>query len=151
MKPQINRIARDRAVEQSLDAAIEIDEVIRGVRTEAPAFEELVSTLIGSPTGDFHAVKKELLNDSRLASLYYRAAKSSGNASATAEDIDHVLGLLLSAGSATLSQVPKDDLSFVRDFCVSLNQELVSEAFGRTPEPPLARARQQKFALTDAC
>ncbi len=135
MKPQVNRVARDLAVEQSLDAAIEIDEAIRGLRQASPAFERLIFTLVGSPANEFNVVKKELLSDSRLASLYYRAAKSSGKEAASAEDIDHVIELLLSAGTAGLSQISKDDLSFVRDFCVSLNEELVSEAFGRTPEP----------------
>ena len=151
MKPQVNRLARDLAVEQSLDAAIEIDEVIRDVRGNSPAFEKLVTSFIGSPAGDFSAVKKDLLSDSRLASLYYRAAKSSGRAEGNADDMDHVLGLLLSAGSVNLSKISKDDLAIVRDFCVSLNQELVSEAFSRTPEPPLARSRQQRFASIDAC
>src|SRR5229473_1322973 len=78
MKPQVNRVARDLAVEQSLDAAIEIDEAIRGLRQASPAFERLIFTLVGSPANEFNVVKKELLSDSRLASLYYRAAKSSG-------------------------------------------------------------------------
>jgi hypothetical protein len=120
MTPRVNRVARDLAVEQSLDAAIEIDEVIRGIREESPAFGKLISILIGSPANELNAVKKQLLNDSRLASLYYRAAKSSGKATSSVEDVDYVLGLLLSAGSTVLSKISKEDLSFVRDFCIRL-------------------------------
>jgi len=147
MKSRVNRIARDLAVEQSLDAAIEIEDVIRGARSDAPAFEKLIVNLIGSPAGDFGTLKRELLSDSRLASLYYRAASASRDLAA---NTDRVLGLLLSAGSVNLSQMSKNDLAMVRDFCVGLNQELVSEAFNRTPEPPLARARQRIFTI-DAC
>jgi hypothetical protein len=144
-------MARDLAVEQSLDAALEIDEVIRGVRTQAPAFERLISSLIGSPAHELNAVKKELLTDSRLTSLYYRAAKSPGKSTGSAEDLDLILELLVSIGSTDLSKISKDDLFRVRDFCIGLNQELVSEAFSRTPVPPLARTRQYRLASSNAC
>ena len=152
MKPhQSNRIARDLAVEQSLDAAIEIDEVIRGVRAQAPTFEDLISSLLGSSAHEFNAVKRELLADSRLTSLCYRAAKSSDKANDSAETLDHILELLVSIGSADFSKISRDDLFRVRDFCIGLNQELVSEAFVRTPEPSLSRSRQQKLVVANAC
>ena len=151
MKPQASRVARDLAVEQSLDAAIELDEVIKGIRDESPAFGRLVMNLIGSPTREVSVIKKDLFSDSRLASLYYRAAAaSSGKAAASAEDMDWVLDLLLSAGAARLSTIPQDNLSIVREFCINLNKELIGEAFARTPEPPMARTTQQKFALSNA-
>jgi hypothetical protein len=137
----VTRVARDLAVEQSLDAAIEIDEVIRGVRYDSPAFTNLIVTLIGAPGRELNTVKKELFNDSRLTSLYHRAAASSGKTSV--EDLDRVFEVLFSAGSTNLSKISKDELFLVRDFCLGLNQELVSEAFSRAPEPPLARTRQR--------
>jgi hypothetical protein len=137
----VTRLTRDLAVEQSLDAAIEIDEIIRGVRQESPAFRDLILNLIGSSGRELNTLKKDLLNDSRLSSLYRRAAASSGKASA--EDFDRVLELFFSAGSTGLSSLSEADLSLIRDFCLGLNRELVSEAYGRTPEPPLARARQR--------
>jgi hypothetical protein len=137
----VNRIARDLAVEQSLDAAIELDEVIRGVQQDAPALNRLILDLIGAQGGEPNKIKKDLFNDSRLASLYYRAAASSGQASA--EELDHVLDILLLVGAAGIAQVSKDDLAFIRGFCLRLNQELVSEAYSRTPEPPLAWPSQQ--------
>ena len=133
MKPhQSSRVARELAVEQSLDAAIEVDEVIRGARTDAPTFAKLVLSLIGSPAQEFNAAKKELLADSRLTTLCYRAASSAGTPNGPAENLDRVLELLVSIGSKDFSSVSKDDLLRVRDFCIGLNQELVSEAY-----PPL--------------
>jgi hypothetical protein len=143
---RMNRVARDHAVEQSLDAAIEVDEIIRGARLDAPALKQLIFSLIGSPGKELNTIKKDLFNDSRLINLYYRAAASSGHASA--EELDRVLDILFSAGVTDLAQMPKRDLAFIREFCLGLNQELVSEAFSRTPEPPLARSRQQKFSQT---
>src|SRR5581483_9777707 len=100
MKPyQSSRVARELAVEQSLDAAIEVDEVIRGTRTDAPTFAGLVLSLIGSPTQEFNAAKKELLADSRLTTLCYRAASSSGAPHSSAENLDRVLELLVAIGS----------------------------------------------------
>jgi hypothetical protein len=146
MKPQVNRVARDLAVEQSLDAALEIDEVIRHKRQDSPAFTKLIASLVGSPTRELNSVKKDLLSDSRLTSLYFRAASSPGKLNASVEDLDRVLGLLLSADTTNLTKLSKDDLSSVRDFCLALNQELVAEAFGRSPQPPFARLRQNKLA-----
>jgi hypothetical protein len=147
MKPQVNRVARDLAVEESLDAAIEIDEVIREVRQDSPAFSKLIAILIGSPPRELSTIKKDLLSDSRLTSLYYRAAASSGKAGASAEDLDRVLKLLLSAGSTGLAKISRDDLAYVRDFCLGLNQELVAEAFGRSPKSPFARMRSHRLTL----
>lgn len=152
MKPlHASRMARDLAVEKSLDAAIEIDEVIRKVRNNSPALESLISSLIGSSSREINAVKKELLSDSRLTSLYYRAARSPDSAAGSNEDLDHVLELLLSVGLEDLSKISKEELLRIRDFCIGLNQELVSEAFSRTPEPPLARARQSRLTPIHAC
>jgi hypothetical protein len=69
----------------------------------------------------------------------------------SAENLDRVLELLVSVGSTDFSCISKDDLLRVRDFCIGLNQELVSEAFTRTPEPPLSRNRQQKLVAANAC
>jgi hypothetical protein len=144
------RIARDLAVEQSLDAAIEIDEMIRGDRADAPAFEVLLASLIGSTGLEFNAAKKELLADSRLTSLCYRAAKLSSKLN-VAESFDRMFELLIAIRSANFSQISKDDLSRVRDFCIGLNQELVSEAFARIPDPPLSRSRQNKLFAANEC
>jgi hypothetical protein len=147
MKPHVNRVARDLAVEQSLDAAIEIDGVLRRERQDSPAFTKLIESLVGTPARELKSVKKDLLSDSRLASLYYRAA-APGKANASVEDLDRVLKLLLSADKTGLTKLSKNDLSSVRDFCLALNQELVAEAFGRSPQPSFARLRQNKLVLS---
>jgi hypothetical protein len=142
----MNRTTRDLAVEQSLDAAIEIDEVIRGDRSDSPMLSRLVSSLIGT-NRDVGSAKKELLKDSQFSSLYHRATMSTGGL----EDNDEndVLNLLFMIDGVGLSQFTPKQLSIVRKFCLGLNQELVSESYNRTPEPPLARSRQQKFALAN--
>jgi hypothetical protein len=138
---------RDLAVEQSLDAAIEIDEVLRKKRRDAPAFSKLVASMVGSPTRRLKTVKKDLLSNSRLASLYYRAAASSKKASPSVGNLDAILKLLVSANAAGLSKLSKSDLSLVRDFCLALNEELVAEAFGRSPQPSFARLRQNRLTF----
>jgi hypothetical protein len=143
----MNRATRDLAVEQSLDAAIEIDQVIRGDRAEAPMLSNLVKSLIGSGR-EPGPTKKDLLRDSQFSSLYYRAAMSAGSESAGSDE-NSVLNLLLLIDSAGLSHFSQEQLSIVRDFCLGLNRELVSESYNRTPEPPLSRSGQTKLALTN--
>jgi len=141
----MNRATRDLAVEQSLDAAIEIDEVIRGRRKDSPNLKQLVTSLIGSDR-DAGSAKKELMKNSQFSSLYHRAAMSvdQDNRAANQED---VLSLLLAIDRVGLSQLSADQLAIVRKFCLGLNRELVSESFSRIPEPPLARSRSQKLSL----
>jgi hypothetical protein len=138
----INRATRDLAVEQSLDAAIEIDEIIRGERTDSPHLTQLVTNLIGTGR-DVGSAKKELLKNSQFSSLYHRAAMLAGQDS----DTNDVLSLLFLIDSAGLSQFSPDKLTIVRDFCLGLNRELVSESYNRVPEPPMARSRHPKLAL----
>lgn len=145
----LNRVARDLAVEQSLDAAIEIDEVIQGKRSDSPALTDLVSSLMGSLGGAQAAVRNDLLSDSQFTSLYQRAASSSGRNYASAVELKDVVDLLLTINSGGLARFGKDQLSFVRAFCLGLNKVLVAEAFSRTPESPLSRARHQKLAPAD--
>jgi len=145
----LSRIARDLAVEQSLDAAIEIDEVIQRKRVEAPALIELVSNLVGSGTQHPHADKHELLSDSQFTSLYQRAARSPDREYKSAAELNDVVDLLISISTSGLSNLQQSELLFVRDFCLGLNRELVAEAFSRTPEPPLSRSRHQKLKVAD--
>jgi hypothetical protein len=143
----MNRAARDLAVEQSLDAAIEVDEVIRGARSDAPMLNRLVTNLIGTASENGPG-KKDLLRDSQFNSLYHRAAISSGRDDAALGEND-ILSLLFTVDSLGVSKFSPDQLAIVRDFCLGLNQELVSESYNRTPEPPLARSRHQKLALAN--
>jgi hypothetical protein len=144
----LSRVARDLAVEQALDAAIEIDEVMAGYRSDAPALAELVSNLLGSRGEAPHADKNDLLSDSQFTSLYQRAARAPDHKNKSALE-SNVLELLLNLNSVGLSRLKRDQLAAVRDFCLGLNRELVAEAFSRTPEPPLSRSRHQKFARAD--
>jgi hypothetical protein len=141
----MNRATRDLAVEQSLDAAIEIDEIIRGKRSDAPHLTQLVSSLIGSGR-DEGSTKKDLLKNSQFSSLYHRAAMLAGEEDRPSDEND-ILSLLFLIDSAGLSQFSREQLAIVRNFCLGLNRELVSESYSRVPEPPMARSRNQKLAL----
>ncbi|NTF43893.1 hypothetical protein [Rhizobium rhizogenes] len=144
-----SRVSRDLAVEQSLDAAMEVQEVIEGARTDSPALQSLVGSLIGSNSGHVPS-KKDLLSDARFTSLYHRAASMEGREYASASELDEILELLFAVNSAGLHNFSSSNLLFVRDFCLGLNRELVGEAFGRTPEPAMARGRKQKLAFAHA-
>lgn len=139
----MNRATRDLAVEQSLDAAIEIDEVIRGTRKESPHLKQLVTSLIGS-NRDAGSAKKELMKNSQFSSLYHRAAMATNQDGRANQD--DVLSLLLAIDGVELSQFSPDQLAVVRQFCLGLNRELVSESFSRMPEPPLARSQKLSLA-----
>jgi hypothetical protein len=141
----INRATRDLAVEQSLDAAIEIDEIIRGERTDSPHLTKLVANLIGSGR-DVGSAKKELLRNSQFSSLYHRAAMLAGQEDRPPDEND-ILSLLFLIDSVGLSQFSSKKLAIVRDFCLGLNRELVSESYSMVPEPPMARSRHPRLAL----
>src|SRR5437016_4147633 len=113
----VNRIARDLAIEQSLDAAIELDEVIRGARKDSPALTNLVSNLMGPRSGEASGIKHDLLSDSQFASLYHRAALSSGKDSASVADLDEVVDLLFTADSLGVARLTPQQVSYVREFC----------------------------------
>ena len=140
----LNRFARDVAIEQSLDAAIEMSEVIRGKRSDSPALSDLIHTLMGADIQDGSPSKRDLLSDSQFASISQRAAALSGRYYTSASELSDVLELLLKVNSVGLTKFSPDDLNFIRDFCLGLNQSFVSEAFSRTPEPPLARSRRSR-------
>jgi hypothetical protein len=142
----ISRATRDLAVEQSLDAAIEIDEIIRGERTDSPHLTKLVSSLIGTGR-DVGSARKELLKNSQFSSLYHRAAMLAGHEDDLSLDENDILSLLFLIDSAGLSQFSSDKLAIVRDFCLGLNRQLVSESYSRVPEPPMARSRHPRSAL----
>ena len=139
----LNRFARDVAIEQSLDAAIEMSDVIRGKRSDSPALSGLVHTLMGAD--DQKSSLSKLLTDSQFASISQRAAALSGRHYTSASQLSDILELLLKVNSVGLTKFTADDLNFIRDFCLGLNQSFVLEAFSRIPEPPLARSRQQNF------
>jgi hypothetical protein len=141
----LSRQMRDVAVEQSLDAAIELDEVIQGKSSDSPALTALVSSLMGSFEGAAPA-RNDLLSDSQFASLYYRAARSSGQDYASIVELNDLVDLLLTITSGGLARFKQEQLSLVRDFCLGLNRALVAEAFSGTPESPLSRTRHQRLA-----
>jgi hypothetical protein len=141
----LNRFARDLAIEQSLDAAIEISDVITGKRSDSPALSVLVHTLMGADDQGVSPSKRDLLSDSQFASISQRAAALSGRLYTSANELSGILELLIQVNSVGLTKCSADDLNFIRDFCLGLNQSFVLEAFSRTPEPPLVRSRQQKF------
>ena len=145
----LDRLARDRAVEQSLMAAIEVNDVVRNLRDDAPGLVELIATLIGHQDLEGVASKRELLADLQFASLSSRAAKFSGELYGSASELDRILSLLLRVSRFGLSKFPKEDLEFIRDFCVGLNKVFVEELSSRTSEPPLARARQTLLVGVD--
>src|SRR5580704_401335 len=136
----LNRVARDLAVEQSLDAAIEINEVINDKRQDAPALLKLASLLIGTESEGTAPSKRELLNDSQFASLSFRAAVSPGKDPASPQDLDLILDLLVRVIGAGLANFSRDDLTRIRDFCLGLNREFASEVASRIPEPVIARS-----------
>ncbi|SFM29571.1 hypothetical protein SAMN03159423_0471 [Bradyrhizobium sp. NFR13] len=138
----MNRSARDLAVEQSLDAAIEIDEVIRGEREDAPHLRALVLSLLGTNRDEGNA-KRDLMQNSQFTRLYHRAT------SATDGEVgqDDLLNLLLAVDDIGVRQFENEQLAIVRRFCLGLNRELVSESYNRLPEPPLARLRNQKLSF----
>jgi hypothetical protein len=139
----MSRTARDLAVEQSLDAALEIDEVIRGDRNDAPHLQDLVTSLIGT-NRDEGTAKRDLMKNTQFTRLYHRATTSAGQNNISQDDI---LNLLLAIHQLGVKQFNEEQLSIVRRFCLGLNRELVSESYNRAPEPPLARARGQKLTF----
>jgi len=141
----ISRATRDLAVEQSLDAAIEIDEIIRGERSDSPHLTQLVTSLIGTGR-DVGSARKELLANPQFSSLYHRASMLAGQEDRSPDEND-ILSLLFLIDKAGLSQFPPDKLAIVRDFCLGLNRELVSESYSRVPEPAMARSRHPRLAL----
>jgi hypothetical protein len=74
----LNRFARDVAIEQSLEAAIEMSDVIAGKRSESPALSNLIHTLMGADIQEGSPSKRDLLGDSQFASISQRAAALSG-------------------------------------------------------------------------
>jgi hypothetical protein len=143
----LNRVARDLAVEQSLDAAIELNEVLHHKRKDAPALLKLATSLIGTQP-DAALSKRELLNNSQLTSLSFRAELSTGKQPSSTQDLSPILDLLVQVAQAGLTNFSQDDLECIRDFCLGLNRELVSEVANRIPEPVVVRAsRMRSMAL----
>ncbi|MBY5533635.1 hypothetical protein HFO58_10720 [Rhizobium leguminosarum] len=136
------RVSRDRAVELSLDAAMEIEDVITGASSDAPKLRDLIETLSGSEGGNLS--KKSLLSDVRAASLYGRAAAVTGRQYQSVSDLDQILDLFLKIYKLGLKPMQPEDLEFARDFCLGLNRQLIDEAYGRTPEPPRAQIRSRR-------
>jgi hypothetical protein len=137
----LDRSARDRAVEQSLVAAIEINEVIRNLRSDAPGLLTLITMLLGHPDKDHGNLRRDLLANSQLASLSFRAATSSGQLHGSKPELERILGLLLQVSQLGLDKFSRDDLVVIRDFALGLNRVLVEEISARIAEPPLARSR----------
>lgn len=145
----LSRAARDLAVEQSLDAAIEISELMGRKRTDAPALSKLALSLIGT-VPEATPSRRELLPNSQLASLSFRAAFSMGKQLVDAQDIDPILGLLVKITQVGLDKFSDEELLCIRNFCLGLNRELVSEVANRMPEPVIVRSsRMRAMSLYD--
>jgi hypothetical protein len=91
----LNRIARDLAIEQSLDAAIEISDVITGKRSDSPALSNLIHTLMGADDQGVSPSKRDLLTDSQFAGISQRAAALSGRHYTSTNELSDILDLLL--------------------------------------------------------
>ena len=141
----LNRMARDLAVELSLDAAIELDEVIRGKLESTTALFHLAETLTrdvkGNPAGE----------SSQTANLYRRAYAHvrSGQQQRPASDISDIVSKLVSVGKGTPLDADPEELQDLRDFCLGLNKELVSESYQRVPESPFTRTSKKDARLAD--
>lgn len=131
----LDRVARDLAVEQSLDAAIELSEVIENKRDDAPALFRLASSLIGTKAGGGLPSERDLLANSQLASLSFRASAINGKDPASLKAIDPILELLLEIAQAGPTKFSPENLGVIRDFCLGLNRALVLEVSDRIPEP----------------
>jgi hypothetical protein len=132
----LSREDRDAAIEKSIDAAIQIEGLLKGLREDIPAFYELLEILFGSAEFSTQALETSLTNSS-TASLYRRAWVA-----ATQKPVERVAQL--QAHLIELLDVPKEpsarkQLENLRDFCVSLNAELVNEAFERVTIPAALR------------
>lgn len=144
----LDKLARDRAVEQSLIAALEVNEVLNNTRQDSPGLENLVAMLLGRGDHENLPSKRELLADSQFASLSARAAKVTGQIYASADELERILELLLRASKAGLRNFSKDDLGFIRDFCLGLNSVFIEEISSRS-EPPMGRARHPQLVTVD--
>jgi hypothetical protein len=140
----MNRIARDRAIETSLDAAIELDEAIRKESSKAQSLIELSELLLGT-SGNQVPSKKELLNSPQFASLYYRAASKGVNDHQNHDHLDRLLKFFAKIATIGLDKFDEDDLIFIRNFCLGLNTQLVNEAYSRISMPSTARSIQLGF------
>ena len=132
----LNRVTRDQAVEQSLDAAIELDEFMRGDRKDAPALDTLRQIITGSAAD----------KNSQTVSLYHRAFVSAGQHATAESDWKKVAELL---NAASIDKYTTEQLILLRDFCLGLNEVLIAEAFNRIPRPPLYRSQSNKLARAD--
>ncbi len=109
----LDRSARDRAVEQSLIAAIQISDVIRDLRSDAPGLVELITMLLGRQDRDHLQSRRDLLANSQLASLSFRAAASSGQMHDAQPTLERILDLVLQISRIGLNKFSKDDLSVI--------------------------------------
>ena len=145
----LDRSARDRAVEQSLIAAIQINDVIRDLRSDAPGLVELMAMLLGRQDREHLQSRRDLLANSQLASLSFRAAASSGQTHDAQPAVERILDLVLQISRIGLNKFSKEELSILRDFCLGLNSVLVEEISTRGSEPPLARNRPRPLVSVE--
>lgn len=145
----LSRLARDQSIEQSLDAAMEIEEVIAGRAKDAPSLKKLVQTLLGAPDNDGAQSRRHQFRNAQLVSLSQRAATASGRSFKSIEELHDMLSLLLRVSQIGLSAFEPEQLTFIRDFCLGLNRDFVAETYGRISRPAHDRTRQ-KGALSEA-
>jgi hypothetical protein len=133
----LSRISRDIAVEQSLDAALELTEYLQGIRQQSPALEKLTQILIGTqPVAA--TVRNELLSNAQMANLSSRAISPSADSSDKDRLLD-IVELLAKVHSLGLNNFSNSQIEILREFCLGINRELVSEAYERVPSAAFSR------------
>jgi len=136
-------MARDRAVEQSLDAALELDELLRGGSSDSQALAGLVEILMGK-SSETHAAES-----SQTANLYRRASAHVRNVQQNTAAVSELVAKLLRFGKGEAKDTNPENLRDLRDFCLGINRELVAEAFRRVPESPFTRTTKKDAGVAD--
>jgi hypothetical protein len=134
----INRLAREHSVETSLDAALEIEQVIQGKLQDTPSLKKLVDMMLGT-SDEGSVTRKDLLGNPQVANLYRRASGSSEDAQAV--QIDRILTLFGNIYSVGVAKFEKSDLEFIRDFCLGVNRQLINESYSKLPSPTVRKER----------
>jgi hypothetical protein len=134
----INRFARENCIEMSLDAAIELEQVLQKKKDDAPSLKTFTELMLGSKKTN-QISKKDLLSNPQIANLYRRA---SGIADGKEnEGVDKILTLFGKICEVGIKNFSAADLEFIRDFCLGVNRQLINESYGRIPMPSTRKDR----------
>lgn len=133
----LSRAAREAAIKQSLGAILDLDEIICGARKQSNALSELAETLASS---DYRSPQIEPVpGGPQFANLYQRAAlfRNDGRSHGVELAAD-ALEILSAFRDDRAAVVELEKLKILREFCLGLNHELISESSGRAFGPSLA-------------